>query len=52
MGSRLSHLNLANNCTTGIQQIVVALAVMISFDKQRLTLTTEYQQNPSLGFLS
>ncbi|KAI9564650.1 hypothetical protein GHT06_008391 [Daphnia sinensis] len=27
MGSRLSHLNLANNCTTGIQQIVVALAV-------------------------
>lgn len=28
MGSRLSVLNLANNCTTGIQQIVVALAVM------------------------
>lgn len=27
IGSRLTYLNLANNCTTGIQQIVAALAV-------------------------
>ena len=27
IGSRLTHLNLANNCTTGIHQIVAALAV-------------------------
>ena len=33
IGPRLTHLNLANNCTTGIQQIVAALAVSFSTEK-------------------